>query len=181
MTLSRSVVFSTLAGLVALGLSGCVMAPSVAMVQTIAGGENFEVKLDSKGVERAEDKDAKVTTAGIIIDYAAKKAGYSAEILDKSGFVPTHIVMEDISEDPIETVLNDEHPVLTADHTWRATSTYRELDDARFKWLMPLDNSVRVYRFTITTADGRTLVYRQASFYTSYVKEAIRKQLGSKY
>lgn len=169
------------AGLLCLGFAGCVVAPSVAMVQTIAGGESFEVKLDSKGVERAEDKDAKVTIAGIIIDSPSKKAGYNAEIQIKSGFVPTHIVMEDISEDPVVMVLNDEHPVVTAEHLWKAVSTYRELDDSRFKWLMPLDNSVRVYRFTITTEDGRTLVYRQAAFYTSYVKEAIRRQLGSKY
>ncbi len=157
-------------------------APTVAMMVPILGGtEHYEANFNSAGIERTEDSVLRIDIAGIILDAPAKKAAYGATIFFKGTNVPKTVVMEDITDEAPLQLMNDQNATLNAAHTWRQTSTYRELSDPRFKWTQAIDNSVRVYRFTITLTDGRTLEYRQATMYGSYTKEALRKGMGSNY
>lgn len=165
----------------AVALGGCNMAPTVDMQVTVLGHEKYEVAFGNRGIVRTEDSHVRIDIAGLVLDPDSKKACAAAEILFKD-IKPKTILMEDITdEEPTRLIYDDNPKVWGQTHVWKQTSSYKDLSDDRFAWLKVIDNSVRVYRFTITTEDGQTLEYRQATMYASFVKESIRKGMGSNY
>ena len=162
-------------------LAGCMMQPTVSMELTINGGEKYEVQFGNKGIVKTEDSIVRIDIAGLVVDAASQKSSNAAEIFFKGKAAPKTIMMEDITDDHPVRLIYDDHPTLNANHAWKQTSSYKDLADERFTWLTVIDNSVRVYRFTVVTDDGESHEYRQATMYASYAKEAIRKAMGSKY
>ena len=150
------------------------------MMTPIAGGEKYEVVLGQKGIPKTEDDKVLIEMAGIMLDSKNTLACFNGRVRFKKPLQVKSILMEDITDDPITPVIFDEHPTILPDGEWIQTSAYKPLTDPAFRWLMLIDNSVRVYRFTIITQDGQTLVYRQADFYNQYIKESIRKAMGLK-
>ena len=45
-------------------------------------------------------------------------------------------------------------------------------------WLTQLDDSIRVYRFTVTRPDGTQAVLKQPQMFPIFMKQLIRAMLG---
>ena len=78
------------------------------------------------------------------------------------------------------TLIEDSAPKLNKGE-WRGAVTNLDLKDRRLGWMTSLDDSVRVIRFTVVLADGRTSVLDQAVSYPGLYKAVIRKALGADY
>jgi hypothetical protein len=95
----------------------------------------------------------------------------------KEGAVPTSILVEDFTEMPILQIFRDDHPK-TQKNAWGAVSATYAPQDEHVKWVLTLDNNVRVYRFTVKLADGSTHVLLKPVFVPSNMKMFMRSQLG---
>ena len=61
---------------------------------------------------------------------------------------------------------------------WSGQTGHFPVDENTAKWLFELENSIRVYRFTILTARRHTWVLYEGASYPGYAKTYIRQQLG---
>lgn len=158
---------------------GCMQMGTWTQEATIAGGEKYEIPLGSGGVPRTEDATARVDVAGMMLDSKSQLACFTGRLSFKKDISIKSILVRDITEDPVMNLIYVENPKIV-NHVWTDTDAYKPLTEPEFKWLLLIDNSFRVYEFTIVTTDGQTLVYRQANLYNQYTKEVIRKGMGLK-
>ncbi|HTZ22284.1 MAG TPA: hypothetical protein VMC06_15480 [Opitutaceae bacterium] len=158
-------------------LTGCATG-DVGMVCPISGGETVTFVLTSKGPKPAENDDFLVVGAAIIPNVEHKQFVYSFGLWSKKEKAPKHVTVEDVSEEKIELLVDDAAPKLEAKYVWKQDSAPKTATDPRLGWLYHEGNSPRVYRFTITTDDGRQLVMYQLTFYPVFIKEPLRKILG---
>ena len=63
--------------------------------------------------------------------------------------MPARITIEDVTEAPDTSDLEDKDPKVVKDNLWGAVSSPVSPHDEHVNWLLTLDNSVRVYRFTV--------------------------------
>ena len=96
----------------------------------------------------------------------------------KGGAKPVAIEVDDVSDMPILSVHTDNAPKLSNKNEWSAGTAPRPATDDLVKWLMTLENSVKVYRFTVKLADGTTHVLRYPVFAPGPMKAYMRSQLG---
>ena len=167
--------------LVLFGLSACNLQPSVSLKVTDADGEELEVPLSSvpppvtDGVvtvksftfapwDMGPDK-PKALTFSFIVGFA-------------DGAVPKSIVIDDFTEQPVLQVFADMNAHVVKDHLWGAVSVPYAPQDEHVKWVLNLDNNVRVYRFTIILKDGSKHVLLKPIFIPSQMKVFMRTQLG---
>jgi hypothetical protein len=73
-------------------------------------------------------------------------------------------------------LVDDQHPVLNKEGIW--TTTIGPIDADKIPWLIEIENSIRIFRFTIVTSDGRTLLLYQAASYPAAIKKYFREELG---
>jgi hypothetical protein len=106
-----------------------------------------------------------------------KHVVYNFEMAVKSGLVPRRIQIEDQTEDPVHTIVDDAAPHLDGGR-WKLTTTVLDPKDAGNEWITQLDDSIRVFRVTVTLADGTTVVLRQPALFPVYEKQLIRVMLG---
>ncbi|HEY4990171.1 MAG TPA: hypothetical protein VII09_10210 [Opitutaceae bacterium] len=171
------VVFVALASL---ALSGCVMQPDVSATALTADGEKIEVPLTTQPVP--------VTDGTITIPLfrfapwdmgkdKPKALVFNFIVEFKPGSVPTSILIEDFTEMPILQIYRDDKPKLLR-NTWGAVSATFAPQDEHVKWVLTLDNNVRVYRFTIKLTDGTTHVLLKPVFVPGNMKQYMRAELG---
>jgi hypothetical protein len=168
------------AALAALALSGCVMQPDVSVSALMANGEKIEVPLTTKPLpvtdgtiniplfrfapwDMGKDK-PKALVFNFIVEF-------------KPGTAPTSILIEDFTEMPILQIYRDDNPKLLR-NTWGAVSSTYAPQDEHVKWVLTLDNNVRVYRFTIKMTDGTTHVLLKPVFVPGNMKQYMRTELG---
>lgn len=110
----------------------------------------------------------------------AKRVDYDVKLKFKGGARPTRIKVEDVSEDPIVLVMEDASPHLDQG-VWEGKIIGLDSKDRRIGWVLSLEDSVRVLRFTVVLADGRTDTIEQAVSYPAVLKTMVRKVLGVDY
>ncbi len=171
-----AVILSTL-----LAASGCQLQPSVSAKVTTADGEMIEVPLESGNAP---------VTDGIItvknFQFAPWDMGpnkpkaitFTFVIGFKDGYEPASVLLEDFTEQPILQVFSDPKTHPTKNHLWGAVSTPYAPQDPHINWMLDLDNSIRLYRFTVKLRDGTTHVLLKPMFVPGQMKLFIRTELG---
>ena len=102
---------------------------------------------------------------------------------DKKGRVPRRILVEDLSGDTPIVVVDDRHPKLENDKNgvpryWKWIVSVGKATNPDIQWLADEDETVKVYRYTVTAADGTTTSLLQAAIYPPPMKDIFRKALG---
>ena len=156
-------------------LAGCSIVHSTIRLP-IAGGGTAVFSFNKNGAIPAENSEVKIERAAFDVASKAKDGKYIFAFSEKRGGIPVRVKVEDVTEDPIVTWVDDGHPQLKKGR-WEWSSQPISLDDKTLGWLHNIDPSIRVYRFTIINQDGKTVVLDNASTYSSDVKEFVKKEL----
>jgi hypothetical protein len=175
-------------GLAALVLVSCSMQPEVAMAVTTADGVRLEVPLSaapppvSDGVVSVDA--IQFAPWDIDAQNKAKTVAFSFVIGFKPGTVPTSIVIEDDTEQPILEIFRTEAPKTVKNPNdplkfdlWGGVSKPFAPSDEHVNWILNLDNNIRVYRVTVVLKDGTTHVLLKPVFVPANMKSFMRKRL----
>ena len=168
--------------LASLCLAGCLMQASYEVSVTTADGVTLQVPLSRTFKVDAGDDAVKFFnfkfTPGS--EGEVKTFGYAFALKFLGGHVPTQIVVEDDTEQPILQLFNDPAPKLNQSKVWVGRSKGFNPADEHINWVNTLDNGVRVYRFTITMTDGSVHIIRAPIFVPGEAKAMFRAELGLK-
>ena len=125
----------------------------------------------------AEDDVAKVVDAVLQTSPATKQARYFTGVIVKDGRAPRSIKVEDVTDDQPVTFVEDAQPRLEG-REWKCSSDLFSPDKDAVAWLLQDEDTIRIYRFTIVTAEGRADVLYEAHSYPMAEKASMRQQLG---
>ncbi len=157
-------------------LAGCAvpMTSSNTYEVPLANGEKMQMSVVNGGI-------GKLSAGGIHIvqnelnPMADKKhVAFVFEIAVKEGLVPKHITIEDMTEDPVRVLVDDPAPRLANGH-WKFTTPALDPKQPGTEWIIQLDDTIRVFRFTVTLGDGSQVVLKQPAMYPIVLKSIIRK------
>lgn len=164
--------------LVALGITfaGCQTEGPSARI-AIAGGQRITVSVKTGLVEGAKSMTATVETAALMTNREKKEGVYTFGLKFSHGVVPRAVKVEDVSETPRQLMCQDDQPAL-ANQRWRYTSKPINPAAESMQWLHQIDESFRVYLFTITLQDGQTDSFYYAALYPAYIKPTLLSALG---
>ncbi len=160
-------------------MAGCATG-DVAMLVTIVGGEKIRVPFGRGGVVLSAEDDVQINTANFTLT-KDKKFDYTFEFTDSRKRALRRVLVEDVSDNAPVLFVDDAQPQLSAAGQWRGRLELPDLAEPRMGWVATISNSVRVFRFTLTFADGKTLVIHQGEFYPPAEKAAIRHLFGQNY
>jgi|SRR5271165_7559741 len=162
-----------------LAVAGCLMQPSYSASVTTADGVQIEVPLsrDPVVVDDGTVSVKRFQFAPWALE-GGKGLAFAFELEFKGGSKPEEISVDDVSDTPILGVYTDKSPKLSKDNLWKAVSPPHHPADELVKWMMTLDNTVKVYRFTVRLADGTTHVLRYPIFAPVQMKSFMKGQLG---
>ena len=164
-------------------LGGCSVAPDVSVRVTIADGQVIEVPLTTMpppptdGIVTIENFQfapfdmGKDKPKAITFTYVVRLA---------DGSKPANLLVEDFTEQPVLPILQDPKPLLVREHFVGGASRPFAPQDEHVKWILNLDNAVRIYRFTVKLADGSTHVLLKPVFVPAQMKSFLWTQLGVK-
>lgn len=172
----RALVFS---GLLLAALAGCATG-GVVMLAEIAGGEKVRVPLVRGGAELTNEGGVQINTATFTLT-PEKKIAYEFAFTDSRRRALRSVRVEDVSDAAAFTLVEDAQPELSPAGQWRGSAAPIGWGDPRLNWFATISNTVRVFRFTLTFADGQTLVLHQGAVYAAPVKAAIRQAMGQNY
>jgi hypothetical protein len=175
----RLVSLPLLAGLLLLGAGGCATG-AVSMVAYIAGGEKILVPIGNSGAVLIREGGVQINAAHFALN-PEKKFVYvfGFTVTDKRAL--SHVRVEDVSDATAVTLVDQPAPTLTPAGGWSGESVPLGTSDPRIAWLATLPNTLRVSRFTLTFADGKTQVLHQGTLYPAGLKTALRQSMGEKY
>jgi len=161
------------------GISGCMITGDYALVATITGGEKIRVPLGHSGPVLAREGDLQVKQAAFTMN-PANQFVYTFELSapPTRGFQSVRV--EDVSDEKSFLLVDETKPSLV-NGRWRHLAAPLGPDAACLRWIFHVDNSLRVYRFTVVEDDGKTVVLYQGSTYSDTVKAVVRKLFGEKY
>ena len=169
----------TLAGLILLSLAGCATG-DVSMVATIAGGEKIRVPIGSGGAVMTREGGVQINTAGFTMN-PEKKFVYVFEFTVEGKRPLRHVRVEDVSDESVVMLVDRADPTLSAAGLWRGESEPLSTGNGKLKWLATVSNSLRVVRFTLTFADGKTQVIHQGTLFPAGLKSVVRHTMGQNY
>jgi hypothetical protein len=162
--------------------TGCVMQPSFAAKTTTADGVVVEVPMTPEPQVITDDvvTISKLVLMPLALDKEGKTKGIgiAIQVSFVKGARPVSVMVDDVSDEPILNLVSDANPKLTGENHWNMLTAPHSPMDEYAKWVMSLDNTIRVYRFTIKLADGTTHVLRYPIFVPQRAKAMIRYQLG---
>jgi hypothetical protein len=144
----------------------------------ISGGQTIELDFAGGGVVAPENSDVKLERAVYKADAPPKTLVFEFGFLSKTGRVPRSVMVEDVSGPKAEILVEDDHPELRQGKHWYRMSGPKMNPDPRLDWLNEPDLTFRVFRFTIVTDDGRTIILYYAQGYSPEGKEFLRKRLA---
>lgn len=164
-----------------LAFAGCLMQQSSFSAKiTTADGELLDVPLtiakqdvhdDAMSVKNFQFAPWKMEDG--------KGVAFAFQLQMRNGAKPVAVSVDDVTDAPILSIITDNAPVLTKDNVWNNVSPPHHPVDEYAKWMLTLENSVRVYRFTVKLADGTTHVLWYPIFVPTNMKSFMRGQLGA--
>jgi hypothetical protein len=151
----------------------------------IVGGQTLTVAFWHGQPVQVEDDDVKIIIAGLRPVGRDLFQLFSFQV--KKGQLPRRVTIEDVAGDTRELFVDDLHPKFHVNpkkpdektNVWSWVSPPLSYRNWKPQWIHEPDDSVRVYRFTIVTADGRKLVEDQAVQYPFVIKQLIVRTLGT--
>lgn len=165
--------------LLAFGLAGCTTEATY--THTLYTGQRITFRLINGAAEHAKIDGIETDNPKIDPDPKEHKFRYLVHLHDASGAGLKSVKVEDVSDDKPVMLVDDEQPKLT-NHVWAGISAPYDLSDESSKWLTYLDESVRVYRFTVVRPDGHPVVLYESLILPPFVKAYLRQGvLGGKY
>jgi hypothetical protein len=179
-------ILRTAAFFLSLGLlaqSGCVMQPTISLSVTTADGEKLDVPLN-EAAGPATDGTMTVKVFQFSPWNVAKDKPKEITFSMIVEFVPgtelKGILVEDVTDTPIEMIYSDPKATIVKNNIWGAVSKPYAPQDEHVNWVLTVENSVRIYKFTAKLGDGTTHTVLKPLFVPSNVKEFMRVQLGLK-
>ncbi len=178
----KSGVMAAALAIALLGLAGCVMRQDVSVRVTTADNQVIDLPLTSAPTPNG---DGVVTVQSLQIAPwdvdkergKAKTLAFTFVVQFKEGAKPARITIEDVTEAPILPIYEDKDPKVVKNNLWGAVSSPVSPHDEHVNWLLTLDNSVRVYRFTVKLMDGTIHVIYKPIFLSAGMKGYIRSIL----
>ncbi len=164
---------------VSLGAAGCLMQASFTGNVTTADGVKLDVPLT---VAKQDVHDDAVSVKNF--QFApwkmedGKGVAFAFQLKLVHGTKPLSVAVDDVTEAPILSLFTDKAPILSKDNLWSGVSPPHHAVDEYAKWMMTLENSIRVYRFTLKLEDGTTHVLWYPIFVPTNMKAFMRSQLG---
>jgi len=174
-------------------LAGCATTPGAAPPRTpgaaaaapvevrrlkVAGGKTVEIRIEHGDAKPVETSEVKVQVAGFVADRERQELVYVFGFREKKGAVPRAVTVDDVTGAEAAPLVADAAPRLSRDGYWTGKAAPQRRGSAGLAWLGDAGDTFRVYRLTITTADGRTLVLFQAAIFGTELKAAFRQILG---
>lgn len=159
--------------------AGCGSVPDYKYVTTIAGGQRIEVPITSAGPEHAHAGGLTVTTAQFFVNPRDPRVFLAFAFRNESGQALRSVRVEDVADAAPVLVVEDLAPKM-AGGEWRGLTPALTSFGPPIEWIRYLDASNRVYRFTVTLADGRTVVLNQLAVFPGWMKAGVRNSLEAK-
>jgi hypothetical protein len=155
------------------------MQPSFSAKTTTADGVVIEVPM-SRTPLVIEDDDLKVNR--VLFTPVKVDKAFALTILFQlefhKGQKPVLITVDDVSDEPILNVLTVKDPPLTDQNHWNAASPPHNPADEYAKWMLTLDTTIKVYRFTVKLNNGTTHVLYYPVYVPGMMKNVMRAQMG---
>jgi hypothetical protein len=160
--------------------AGCLMHPTWDATATTADGVVVEMPVSSFKIDVTDDvvEVVKLQFLPLTGKDGAKRLALIFEAVFHGGAKPTSIVITDVTEAPILTVYGDYSPKLLENNHWRGATEPLNPSNALLKFLTNIDNSIRLYRFTVKLTDGTTHVLNVPMLVPGFYKEFILKEAG---
>jgi hypothetical protein len=168
-----------LAGLFALAVAGCATG-DISMLVPVAGGEKVRVPLSRTGVVPTVEDGIRIESSVLLPTPDKKQAYYDFAFSDAQARALRSVKIEDISDEAPRLLVDDTKPE-PAKGRWHAVTRPFDIREDALKWVLQLEKSARVYRFTAVFADGKKIVLNQAAIYPDPMKSIIRHLFGEKY
>jgi hypothetical protein len=164
----------------ALALAGCATG-DYAYVTHISTGERLQIPLERGNPVMAKKGTITVRSAALVPNLVSKEKELQYLFsLDDTGTVPLKSVrVEDVSDEITNLMVEDLEPTLEKGRWIKLTRMYKE-GERELRWVAHLDNSMRVFRFTVVKQDGSTTVLDQGWMVPSWAKVPMRAALGLK-
>lgn len=158
---------------------GCA-SKEFSYLATVSGGEQMKFTFAKGAPVHAKSDGFEIQEASIRPDMQAKKVFYGFSMSDSAnGKSLQSVRVEDVSDAAPVLLLEDAQPTVT-NRQWSGTSRAFSGDDSALDWISYVNNSVRIYRFTLTMKDGRTVVLHQPSVVPGWMKASMRELVGRK-
>lgn len=169
---------AALLGLVAL-LAGCAMpmTSSNTYLVPMTNGETLTMSYNSQGVVKQSADGVTVVQADLMPAADKKTIHYAFEFAVKAGLAVREVTVQDMTDDPIQVLAHDTAPVLAKNH-WKFSTPPLDPKAHGLEWLIQLDETIRVFRFTVILGDGTKVVLDQPAVEPVVIKQLIRKMLG---
>ena len=146
---------------------------------TIADGQRLTFLVRNGSVERAEAGGIRTIAPRILpVKGQQQLQFFFAFEMSKPGAVRS-VKVEDYSADSPILMVNDEKPEIV-NNRWAKESAPVDAASRALDWVTYLDNSFRVYRYTVTFTDGHVVTVNQGCSIPAFAKAFLRHMLGLK-
>jgi hypothetical protein len=149
------------------------------MLAPITGGKKIAVPLGPRGVEFSSEDGVQIEFAGATLS-PEKKFIYTFQFSDKKKRALRRVRVEDVSDEIASVMVDDNQPALDQGR-WHGTSRPFEKGEPTVAWMVTVTNTLRVFRFTVTFADGREVGISQGAMFPAGLKAGIRAAWGENY
>lgn len=158
-------------------LAGCT-APSFEYATVLDDGQKVRAEIVNGQAAMADTREVRLDISTYMIDPGTKSIYGRFAATMKDEFKPVAIAVEDVTNKPFVTLVDDTSPTFSPTGQWTAQTGAQTPDARHFEWLFTLSNSVRVFRLTFTAADGRKVVINQPVAFNGMVKISMREAAG---
>lgn len=125
-----------------------------------------------------ENADVKIEVTGFMVDGKEKQVVYTFGFTEKNHATPRSVKVEDVTGPTAEVLVDAAAPQLDPQGYWKGDAKPLNKGDPGLAWLDASGDTIKVFRFTIVTADGRELVMYQASVWSGGSKPVVRQVLS---
>lgn len=161
-------------------IAGCT-TPEVKRIITISGGKPVVFSFGPKGAEPGRANGYEVQIAALLPAADAKEIYYQFAITAPAGANVKRVQIEDVSEEAAAfPLIDDQAPKLTGNR-WQGDSPTVRAGEPHLSWVLTIQTSMRVYRFTITDAAGTRTEMLHVVGYPDFIKTVLRKKWGESY
>jgi hypothetical protein len=159
-------------------LAGCATG-EYAFVTRVSTGERLQLPIKNGEPLHPKSGTIEIAYAGVQpgLSPANKEFIYYFSLWENSGKAPRSIKVEDITDDKAVLMVEDLSPKLSSLNRWGASSRAYTGTDPEMHWVSYVDESMRVFRFTIINSEGQKVILDQGWFLPAWAKAAMRKAL----
>lgn len=167
------------ASLFALPLSALAQ-PTETIEIGIAGGQKIVANISARGPVPAEDLRIKIEVAGMFVGPSPKNSRepelvWNFSFRNKTNHNVLAVIVEDVTFDPIKTLVSDLEPVVRNDD-WRGFAEPIGVTKEALPWVYDSGPTMKVFRFTVRYDDDQRSVLYQLAMFQPIAKEQIRER-----